>query len=180
MPLSPFHKRIKTALADGNLQAALDKNAERRVLAREAALASLPEPLDMIRERMHTMRSTVVANLESYLETFIAKRCANGLIIHRAANAKQAGEIVLAIAEQHNAKLAAKSKSMLSEEINLNAALEGAGISVVETDLGEYIVQLRGERPSHIITPAVHLRRSDVGNSFQEKLNILIRRISLR
>jgi len=172
MPSSPFHKGIKAALADDNLQAALDKNAERRVLARKAAFASLPEPLELIRERMHTMRSHVVANLESYLETFIAKAQENGLIIHRAASAKQASEIVLAIAEQHNAKLAAKSKSMLSEEINLNAALERAGIEVVETDLGEYIVQLRGERPSHIITPAVHLRRSDVGKTFQEKLNI--------
>ncbi len=172
MPSSPFHQRINTALADGNLQAALDKNAERRVLARKEAFASLPEPLEMIRERVHAMRSDVIANLESYLETFIAKAQANGLIIHRAANAEQAGEIVLAIAERHNAKLAAKSKSMLSEEINLNAVLEGAGIAVVETDLGEYIVQLRGERPSHIITPAVHLRRSDVGKTFQEKLNI--------
>ena len=68
--------------------------------------------------------------------------------------------------------LVAKSKSMVSEEINLNHALEAEGIRVVETDLGEYIVQLRGERPAHIITPAVHLRRSDVGQLFHEKLGI--------
>ena len=68
--------------------------------------------------------------------------------------------------------MVAKSKSMLSEEIDFNHALEAAGIRVVETDLGEYIVQLRGERPSHIITPAVHLRRGDVGKLFSEKLGI--------
>jgi len=172
MPSSPFHARINDALADANLQAALDANAERRVKARAAAFASLPEPLEVTRQRVHEMRGNVIANLDNYLEQFIIKGRENGLIIHRAADAHQARKIVHAIAQRHNARLIAKSKTMISEEINLNTALEESGISVVETDLGEYIVQLRAERPSHIITPAVHLRRGDVGATFHKELNI--------
>jgi len=172
MPSSPFHSRINAALADANLQAALDANAERRAEARAAAFASLPEPLEVTRQRVHEMRGEVITNLDRYLEQFIIKIRENGLIIHRAADARQARKIVLSIAHHHNARLIAKSKTMVSEEINLNTALEASGISVVETDLGEYIVQLRAERPSHIITPAVHLRRGDVGKTFQKKLNI--------
>jgi L-lactate dehydrogenase complex protein LldF len=90
--------------------------------------------------------------------------------VHRAANSDEALDLFLEIAKNHNARLVAKSKSMVSEEIDFNHALEAAGIQSVETDLGEYIVQLRGERPSHIITPAIHLRRSQVGQLFHEKL----------
>ena len=95
-----------------------------------------------------------------------------GFIVHRAVDAKEARQIVLDVAQNHNARLIAKSKTMVSEEIHLNHALEEAGIRPVETDLGEYIVQLREEPPSHIITPAVHLRREDVGDTFHEKLGI--------
>ena len=80
--------------------------------------------------------------------------------------------MVLEIAREQNAKLIAKSKTMVSEEIGLNHALEAADIQPVETDLGEYIVQLREEPPSHIITPAVHLRKEDVGETFHTKLGI--------
>jgi L-lactate dehydrogenase complex protein LldF len=94
------------------------------------------------------------------------------MIVHRASDAEQAREIVLEIASQHDAELVAKSKTMVGEEIDINNALEAKGIRVVETDLGEYIVQLRGEPPAHIITPAVHLRRSEVAATFQEKLGV--------
>ena len=87
-------------------------------------------------------------------------------------DADQAIRLVLEIAREHDARLIAKSKTMVSEEIGLNHALEKHGLQIIETDLGEYIVQLRGEAPSHIITPAVHLRRQDVGRLFQEKLGL--------
>jgi L-lactate dehydrogenase complex protein LldF len=113
-----------------------------------------------------------IAHLDDYLETFTRQARANGIIVHQAVDAQQAVEIVLEIARQSGAKLVAKSKTMVGEEIELNPALEAAGLKVVETDLGEYIVQLRGEPPAHIITPAVHLRRPEVGQTFHEKLGI--------
>lgn len=168
----PFRARIRTALADSNLQAALDANAERRANARAQAFGSLPEDLQIMRRRAHAVRAETLNQLDRYLEQFVAQAQTNGMNIHHAADTSQAVKIVLDIARQNDARLIAKSKTMVSEEIGLNRALEKAGLEVVETDLGEYIVQLRGEPPSHIITPAVHLRRSDVGQIFHEKLGI--------
>jgi L-lactate dehydrogenase complex protein LldF len=166
-----FRNRIRKSLADSNLQSALDANAVRRIQVRETAFASLPDP-EALRERAHSVRADVIEHLHGYLEQFITHASENGLVIHRAANADQAIRLVLEIANQHDARLIAKSKTMISEEIGLNHALEKHGLQVIETDLGEYIVQLRGEPPSHIITPAVHLRRQDVGRLFQEKLGL--------
>ncbi len=175
---TPFRARVRAAIADSNLQAALDANAARRVRARRRAFASLPEPLETLRARAHAVRAETIERLDEHLARFIARAEANGLIIHRARDAEEARRIVLEIigqarkGAQENAALVVKSKSMLSEEIDLNRALEAAGHRVVETDLGEYIVQLRGERPSHIITPAVHLRRQDVARLFEEELGL--------
>lgn len=166
-----FRERIRKSISDEALQAALDGNAERRVQGRIAAFASLPDH-SLRRQRAHTIRAEVIRHLDEYLANFINKVESNGIIVHRALDAAAAIQIFLEIARNHNAKLVAKSKSMISEEINLNHALEETGLRAVETDLGEYIVQLRGERPSHIITPAVHLRRQEVGALFRDKLGI--------
>lgn len=167
-----FHKKIKTALGDSQLQAALDANSERRLGAYYRAFQSLPESFAVMRQRAHAMRARTIADLDRYLDEFISNAQANGLIVHRAADASQAVSIVLDIAQKHGANLIAKSKTMVSEEIGLNHALQAKGINVVETDLGEYIVQLRHEPPAHIITPAVHLNRSQVGHTFEEKLGL--------
>jgi L-lactate dehydrogenase complex protein LldF len=167
-----FHIHIRAALDNLKLQAALDANTERRLSAYHKAFESLPESLDVMRKRAHVMRAGTIADLDRYLEEFITNVEANGLVVHRAANAAQAVEIVLDIARQNGAQVVAKSKTMVSEEIGLNHALESAGIRAVETDLGEYIVQLRGEPPAHIITPAVHLSRSQVGQTFNQKLGL--------
>lgn len=135
------------------------------------AFATLSDAIEL-RERAHAIRAEVVANLDHYLDQFVRNVQANGIVVHQAKDATQAVQIVLDIALRKQARLIAKSKSMMSEEINLNPALERAGIKVVETDLGEYIVQLRGERPGHLITPAVHLRRQEVGQTFHEKLGL--------
>ena len=182
MSLQTFRTRTRQSIADANLQIALDNNARRRAEGRLAAFASLPDHQER-RQRAHAVKADVVTHLDEYLAQFIANVENNGIQVHRAADASEAIRIFLKIAHSVEAKqphsgtgakplLVAKSKSMVSEEINFNHALEAAGIRVVETDLGEYIVQLRGERPSHIITPAVHLRRSDVGKLFEEKLGI--------
>jgi L-lactate dehydrogenase complex protein LldF len=183
-----FRQRIRRSLADPNLQLALDNNAQRRRDGRLAAFASVPNHQER-RARAHAIKADVVAHLDEYLEKFLGKVQANGIIVHRAKDADEAVQIILGIVESDVSKrresanpttgvvgvrevLVAKSKSMVSEEINLNHALAEHNIRAIETDLGEYIVQLRGERPSHIITPAVHLRRGDVGKLFEEKLGL--------
>lgn len=188
--MNAFHQSIHRAIANENLQQALDANAERRIKGRIAAFASLPNWKER-RQRARTVRADVIAHLDKYFDQFIAQAEKNGIIVHRAKDADEAVKIVLNIAKDSpqsrkeeqkeisvhqrssvTKSLVAKSKSMLSEEINLNHALEKAGHRVVETDLGEYIVQLRGEKPAHIITPAVHLRRADIAKLFHEKLGI--------
>ncbi|MBI5293841.1 MAG: LUD domain-containing protein [Chloroflexi bacterium] len=184
-----FRQRIRVSLANEPLQEALDGNARRRVGARVSAFGSLPDWPER-RQRAHAVRADVIEHLDSYLEQFIHNAQTNGITVHRAQDAAEAVSIILKIIDdsprkgEENQKdirvhprssasrLVAKSKSMISEEIDLNHALAAAGHRAVETDLGEYIVQLRGERPSHIITPAVHLRRSDVAKLFHEQLGI--------
>jgi L-lactate dehydrogenase complex protein LldF len=182
MNRAEFRERIRTSLANPTLQIALDANAERRVNGRASALASLPD-WQAGRQQAHAIRAEVIEHLEEYLEQFISKAKENGIILYRAKDAAEAIKTIIEIVKDSTQRtrstqrekeevLVAKSKSMVTEEINLNHALEAEGMRVVETDLGEYIVQLRGERPSHIITPAVHLRRNDVGKLFHEKLGI--------
>jgi L-lactate dehydrogenase complex protein LldF len=173
---STFREKIREKIADNALQAALDGNAERRVNARITAFASLPDGPER-RQKAHAIRADVIEHLDEYLAQFIGNAQKNGITVHRAKDAAEAVRLVLEIAAPVGAQRAtpllfAKAKSMVSEEIGLNHALEAAGHRVVETDLGEYIVQLRGERPAHIITPAVHLRRHQVGQLFHEKLGI--------
>jgi L-lactate dehydrogenase complex protein LldF len=167
----PFQSQIHKALANPDLQIALDGNAERRIRVRKQAFTTLQDP-EAMRQHAHQVRADLIAHLDLYIEQFARQAQQNGMLVHHAADAADALKIVLEITNLHKAKLVAKSKTMIGEEIELNHALEEAGIKVVETDLGEYIVQLRGERPAHIITPAVHLRRADVGKTFHEKLGI--------
>ena len=169
MNTKTFRARIRTSLADSNLQVALDGNAQRRTVGRLKAFSTVPD-YQARRHRAQAIKADVIAHLDEYLSRFITKVTRNGIRVHRAADAQEAIHIFLEIAREHDAKLVAKSKSMVTEEINFNHALQPAGLQVVETDLGEYIVQLRGERPSHILTPAVHLTRAQVGQLFHEKL----------
>jgi L-lactate dehydrogenase complex protein LldF len=167
-----FREKINLALSDPVLQSALDGNAERRRNARQQAFASLPEGLEPMRQRAHAVRAEVISHLDQYLEQFAANAQANGMVVHHAADASQAVQIVRQVISQSGGRLIAKSKTMVGEEIHINHALEADGLQVVETDLGEYIVQLRGEPPAHIITPAVHLTRQQVGRTFEEKLGL--------
>ncbi len=167
-----FHKHIRQSLANDNLQIALDANARRRIAARDQAIGSSSEPWQILRQRAKKRRWHTIDNLDTYLDRFTENARNNGMIVHKAASGEQAVKIVLRVAEEKNARLIAKSKTMVSEEIGLNLALEAAGLQVIETDLGEYIIQLRNESPSHIITPAVHLRKEEVGDTFREKLGI--------
>ncbi len=192
--MGTFRQRIRESINNETLQIALDNNTERRLKGRALAFESIPDWRER-RQRAHKVRADVIDNLDFYLTQFIANAEANGMIIHHAKDAAEAIQIVLDIAKDLpqrrrerkenqkeisvdlrsspvNSVLIAKSKSMVSEEIELNHALEKEGIEVIETDLGEYIVQLRHERPSHIITPAAHLRKEQVAELFHEKLGI--------
>ena len=167
-----FKKKVRSALSNQILQNALDANSERRVVARIKAFSSLAKPFEDYQKQAHEIRNDVIQNLEHYYQEFVQNVQARGITVHLAKGTSEAKEIALKIAREHNAKLAIKSKSMVSEEVNINQAFEDAGIRVVETDLGEFIIQLRGEHPSHIITPAVHLKREQVGETFQKYLHI--------
>jgi L-lactate dehydrogenase complex protein LldF len=175
-----FETRITQALHNPTLQIALDRNAERRVAGRNAAFVSLPDA-EYVRDHGRAIRIDTLAHLDRYLEQFTANLERNGGQVHWAADAAQARQIVLALVRRaaklrpagvDGPPLVAKSKSMVTEEIELNHVLEAAGVRAVETDLGEFIVQLRGEAPSHLITPAVHLRREDVSLLFQEQFGM--------
>ncbi len=167
-----FIARVKKAIQNPILQIALDNNAERRKKARQQAYQSLPMSLEKMRTLAHEIRLESIIHLESYIDEFEKNLKKNGIIVYHALDAEEARQIILDIAVKNQAKLVVKSKSMVSEEIHINPALEAEGIRVVETDLGEFIVQIRGEPPAHIITPAVHLRKEDVAKTFEEKLGM--------
>ena len=166
-----FRHRIRNAIADPNLQLALDRNAERRMAAWSETFASLPDAEDL-RRRAREVRQRTLENLHSHLERFTQRLEENGIRVYRAADAAEARRLVVTIAQASGATLVAKSKSITTEEIDLNHALRQVGFRVVETDLGEFIVQLRGETPAHIITPAVHLLREDVAATFESELGM--------
>jgi L-lactate dehydrogenase complex protein LldF len=166
-----FRRRVRHAVQDAFLQSAFDRNADRRVLAAHEAFRSLPDAAQ-VRAEGRAIRRASLSDLDVLIETFIHNLESNGFKVLRAADARQAVEHVIAIARAEGAETVAKSKSMVSEEIELNQALERAGIRSVETDLGEFIIQLRGEKPAHIITPAVHLRREDVAETFRDQLDM--------
>jgi L-lactate dehydrogenase complex protein LldF len=178
---APFPARIALALDNAALQIALDRNAERRVAGRHQAFAELPEA-EAVRDRGRAIRIETLAHLDRYLEQFAQNVEKHGGHVHWAVDAAEARQIILDLirtAASHtptpphpHTPVVAKSKSMVSEEIHLNHALEHVGVRAVETDLGEFIVQLRHETPSHIITPAVHLRREDVSDLFRTEFGM--------
>lgn len=166
-----FRQRIRRAIADPVLQQALDHNADRRIEAFQNALKTLPDH-ERLRDRARRIRQDTIANLDQYRQRFIDQVERNGITVHRAKDAEEACRCVIDVAQAAGADLIVKSKTMVSEEIELNRALEAAGIRAVESDLGEFIVQLRDEPPAHIITPAIHLLREDVARTFEQKLDM--------
>jgi len=164
-----FHARVRIAVRDRHLQAALASATSRLADARLHALESLPSA-DALRDHARRIRAHTIGALDTYLEEFARRAADHGARVHWARTSADATRLVVEIARAAGARLAVKSKSMVSEEIALNEALEAAGVRVVETDLGEFIVQLAGDRPSHIIVPVVHRTSADVAALFRAKL----------
>jgi len=136
---------------------------------RDRMSKSLPE-WETLRECASSIKAHTVSRLADYLEQFEKQATALGATVHWAADAEEHNRIVLGLLQKNNVQRIVKSKSMLTEECHLNPHLEQHGIEVVDTDLGERIVQLRQEPPSHIVMPAIHLKREDVSTTFHEHL----------
>lgn len=154
-----------------NIPTAVQQATGRFVGNRQARVAELPQWEDL-REAASQIRLHTLENLDFYLQKLSVQVEAAGGQVHWAANAAEARQVALEIAQQHGARLAVKSKSMATEEIGLNHAFEQAGIEALETDLGEYIIQLAGTGPSHIIVPAVHLTKEEIAELFRQKLGV--------
>jgi len=161
-----FKDNARAALADRQLQRALSEVPLGLAARRGAARAGLPE-FEALREIGRDIKNHTLAHLELYLEEFERKATAAGSTVHFAPTAEDARQIIADICRSAGARVVTKGKSMISEEIGLNACLEAAGVEVAETDLGEYLIQLRGETPSHIIAPAIHLTQDQVEADFR-------------
>jgi len=165
-----FKARAGAKLADVRLQGALKKLQGNFVKGRADRVAELDNFPD-IRDAAAAIRDRALANLDVWLETFERNAAARGTVVHWAESHEDVNRIVNEIAGQHGVRKVIKSKSMVTEECGLNDALEAAGLEVVETDLGEYILQLAKEPPSHIVAPVVHKTRDEVSDLFAEKHN---------
>ena len=166
-----YKAQAKIAIKDQILQGALFGIQERLGKGTAAAYRNLPEGPEL-RFVAHDMRVNAIENLDILLETLAKNVRNNGGHVFFAETGQEAVDYCLDVARRHKVRLAVKGKSMVTEEVGLNPALEAAGIEVAETDLGEYIVQLAGEHPSHIIAPAIHKTREQIGRLFAEKLGI--------
>jgi L-lactate dehydrogenase complex protein LldF len=166
-----FFETSRAGVADLELRRKLE-NASGRHLEHVAEMRAEFPPFEAERDEARRIKEDTIAHLDEYLIALKQKLEANGCIVFFAADAAQAREYILEVAKKNKVKRVVKGKSMTTEEIGLNNTLMRTGIEVTETDLGEYIVQLRHEPPSHIITPAIHLSKEDIGQLFAEKLHI--------
>src|SRR5262245_8630722 len=163
-----FKATASAKLASPGLQAALTRLQGNFVRGRADRVAEFGNYEEM-RGAAAAIRDRALAHLDLYLAEFERNATARGAVVHWAETREDVNRIICEIARQHGVKKAVKSKSMVTEECALNDALEAAGIEVVETDLGEYILQLAKEPPSHIVAPVVHKTRDEVSDLFQEK-----------
>src|SRR3954463_8785111 len=161
-----FKQNAREALADPQLQSAMHGIETGIVERRRATVARLPE-FDALRNSARDIKNHTLAHLDLYLEKFEERCKAAGGQVHYAVSAEEARSTVLEICRKANARLVTKGKSMIGEEIAVNDFLEANNITPIETDLGEYLVQIRHELPSHIIMPAVHLTKDQVEADFR-------------
>lgn len=161
-----FKTNAAQALADVQLQKALGNVKQGFIDKRQKAAEKLPE-FDALRDSARDIKNHTLAHLDLYLEAYEDKVKASGGHVHFARTAEEARNIILGICRDAGARTVTKGKSMISEEIGINHHLEAHDIVPVETDLGEYIIQLRNEMPSHIIAPAVHLNATQVEQDFR-------------
>ena len=161
-----YHRQIAAALEDSFLRRTLDKFAVDYRASRDAAFSEIDGRA--LIARIAEVKDSAARHFEELCAKFKAEAERRGVVVHRAADAAEAREIVARIAAENGVRRIVKSKSMTAEEVGLNAHLEEKGFEVCETDLGEWIVQLRGEGPSHMVMPAIHLSREQVADEFEK------------
>jgi L-lactate dehydrogenase complex protein LldF len=166
-----FDANARAALGDVQLRGALRKATSLFATRRLAAARGLGN-WEQLRTEARAIKDDVLLNLDRYLVEFATNAEQRGAKIHWARDAAEANQVVRRLAHERGARKLVKSKSMVTEEIHLNAALEADGLEVIETDLGEYIIQLAGETPSHIIVPAIHKTKQQIAELFAAKLGI--------
>jgi L-lactate dehydrogenase complex protein LldF len=164
-----FYRRVEEALADQRLQGALDRATARMLTGRANGMRAFPEA-ESVRDHAREIRAQTIARLDEYVDRFVTALEARGGQAYYAETAADAVSYVADLARRHGVRTAVKSKSMVSEELELNRHLEAAGVRVVETDLGEFVVQLAHDHPSHIVAPIIHMTRGQIADLFQEKL----------
>src|SRR5712691_6677135 len=162
--------RSHAALEDSILQGAL-KNATTLFIDRRADAITSVVDWEALRQRARKVKEHTINNLDYYLEQLVEKVEAQGGTVYWAKTGEDVSNYIIGLARSRGVKSAVKSKSMTTEEIELNHALEAAGVCPIETDLGEYIIQLAHEKPSHIIVPAIHKTREQISDLFEEKLH---------
>jgi L-lactate dehydrogenase complex protein LldF len=165
-----FYERVEDALKNDQLHRALNIATTQFIVRRAKAFDSFPEG-EQLRDHARQIRAHTLANLDRYLGQFADSVERLGGQVHWAETAEEANRYVIDLATAYGVRNVVKSKSMVTEELHLNHALEASGARVIETDLGEYIIQLAHETPSHIIAPVIHKTREDVARLFREKLN---------
>ncbi len=170
--MTPVTFRERANLDIGTHKAAANDVSARRLHKKRAVAAAEFSAFESTRDRAREIRLHTLAHLDRYLGEFADSVERLGGNVFFAADAAEANEYVTRVAGEEGVSLAVKSKSMVTEEIELNHALEAAGVEVVESDLGEFIVQLAGDRPSHIIAPVLHKTRQDIGSLFRDELGV--------
>jgi L-lactate dehydrogenase complex protein LldF len=167
---APYNERVRDALGNKYLHIALSRTVGNLAGARVRALGEVDG--QRLRDQVRQMKEYVLRHLPELLERFEENVTAHGGHVHWARDADEANTIIQQLAREHEVQSVVKSKSMVTEEIHLNEALSVIGVRAVETDLGEYIIQLAGEPPSHIVAPVVHKRLEDISQVFQEHLDM--------
>jgi L-lactate dehydrogenase complex protein LldF len=171
---APFEERYDAAMNNERLAVSLTNFQQ--AWRRDRATVMADVEFDRLRQEMKAAKADAIDNLDQYLSQFITAAERSGSQVHLAGDADEANWIIERLAIDNSVSVVAKSKSMVSEETELNGHLAGLGVEVIETDLGEWIVQLRHERPSHMVMPAIHLAREQVGDVFTQHLRRKISR----
>ncbi len=166
----PYTTRVAKALGNRHLHTALERATERMDGQRVAAMGAVEG--ERLRTQMRQMKEHALRHLPELLEQLESNLTANGAQVYWAKEADEVNRTLIQIARKANVQKAVKVKSMVSEEVHVNDALAQAGITAVETDLGEFIIQLAGEPPSHILAPVIHRRAEDIADLFQKELDM--------
>ena len=162
-----YKEKVSSAIRDERLQLALERATARFSMARKEAVASLPY-IQWLRKRAREVKAWSIENLTQLISILKERAEELGCSFHLSEDSEELRKYVIKVCSEHEAQLIIKSKSMVTEEVDLNEALEREGFRVVETDLGEFIVQLRGERATHMVVPAIHVPKEEVAALFSK------------